>query len=244
MRSVICRPRTLCAVLLLSLTSSAAWAEGPTPAAPSAKPAAAPVVPSAAATPAAAVAPVPAGGATPDLHVSPVKANEPATTIGPLPVQPAAAADFEDPQAAIPGVSAMDTEPESLGGTLARTLLVLGVVVGLIYLTLNYGLRRMMGVRGAPMGRSQLVQVLERIPLDPKRAMFVVRAGGEYLLVGGGEDGLSLITRLDGPSVQAVLDAKKVAPSMSPFLQKLLIQRRSPEPQPPSAEAQGESKKV
>lgn len=231
-RSVIRCPRTLCVALLLSLTSAVANAEGPTPAGSQAMPA--------------------AKAHAPTLQVEPAKANEPATTIGPLPVQGAPAPGAApapvppDPLAAddtIPGVNASDAGFDGLK-QLLQMLLVLGIVVGLIYLTLNFGLRRLMGLRGVPMGRSQLVQVVERIPLDPKRAMYVVRAGGEYLLVGGGEEGLSLITRLDGASVQAAMDAKKVVPAMSPFLQKLLTTRRSPEPQPPSAEVQGESKKV
>lgn len=126
-------------------------------------------------------------------------------------------------------------ENESLGWTLFRTVVVLGLVLGIIYLTLNYGLRRLMGLRPVGGGgREPLVAVMERIPLDPKRSMFVLKAAGEYLLVGGGEGSLNLICKLDPAEVARIEAARaSTSPSISPFLQKLLS-RRGGSP-PPSA---------
>lgn len=159
----------------------------------------------------------------------PAAANEPTTVIGPLPVKPAstataapAPAPVDDPNM-VPGVSAADEDAESMVGTLFKTFLVLGMVVALIYVSLNYGLRKLMGIRGMPVGRSALVKVIERIPLDPRRTLFVIQAGGEYLLVGGGEEGLSLISKLDPTEVSRVLEQRTAAAAApSAFLQKLL----------------------
>ncbi len=119
-----------------------------------------------------------------------------------------------------------EDEVESNFATLLRTLLVLAIVLGIVYVSLNYGLRKLMGVRGLPTGRSSLVKVIERIPLDPKRSLFVVHAAGEYLLIGGGDDGLNLLGKLDTAEVERVLDQQlKSAPQMSPFLQKLLSRK-------------------
>ncbi|MBI3186077.1 MAG: FliO/MopB family protein [Myxococcales bacterium] len=114
---------------------------------------------------------------------------------------------------------------ESLGWQLFRTMLVLGIVVVLIYLTMHLGLRRLLGVRGLP-GRASVVSVLERVPLDHKRSLFVVRAAGEYLLVGAGEGPLNFIAKLDAAEVER-LQREKPSPgaSLSPFLQKLLTRR-------------------
>lgn len=107
-------------------------------------------------------------------------------------------------------------ESESLGWLLLRTLLVLGIVVALIYLTLNWGLRRLGGLRGLSLGRTGLVSVLERIPLDHKRALFLVRAGGEYLLVGGGDQAVSLVSKLDAARVEAALPDRAGTPRPKP----------------------------
>jgi flagellar biogenesis protein FliO len=126
-------------------------------------------------------------------------------------------------------------EGESVGWALFRSTMVLGAVLALIYLVLNVGLRRMMGLRLGAGGREPLVQVVERVPLDPKRSMFVIKAAGEYLLVGGGDGALNLISKLD-PAEVARLERERVTPAtpvISPFLQKLLSRRGGS--QPPSA---------
>jgi flagellar biogenesis protein FliO len=129
---------------------------------------------------------------------------------------------------------------------LMRTVLVFGLVVLSIYLTLNVGLRRLMGLQGVPMGRPSVVSVVERVALDQRRTLFVLKAADEYLLVGGGEGGLQLLSKLDTESVERIRAERppaNVVP-LSPFLQKLLARREAssasstPQPsssQPPSA---------
>lgn len=123
-------------------------------------------------------------------------------------------------------VSDFDSKGEdlNLGWTLARTALVLGIVVSLIYLTLNVGLRKLLGIK--PATSHGLVTVLERVTLDQKRALFVVRAGSEVLLLGGSDANLELITKLDPVEVER-LQSQPAAPlTMSPLLQKLLGARK------------------
>jgi flagellar protein FliO/FliZ len=126
-----------------------------------------------------------------------------------------------------------DADPESLGWVLARTLLLLGAVLLSIYLTLNVGLRKLMGLQG-PVGRRQsLVSVVERVPLDQRRTLFVLKAADEYLLVGSGEGGLQLLSKLDTEAVDRI-QAERPPPSnvvpLSPFLQKLLSRRTGSTP--------------
>ncbi|NOJ80711.1 flagellar biosynthetic protein FliO [Myxococcus xanthus] len=129
-------------------------------------------------------------------------------------------------------------ETDSLGWTLVRTLLVLGVVVASIYLTLNVGLRKLMGLQGAAAGRQPLVSVVERLPLDQRRSLFVVKAADEYLLLGGGEGGLQLLSKLDVEAVERIRAQRPQtnAVPLSPFLQKLLSRRSGgPPSQPPGS---------
>jgi len=119
-----------------------------------------------------------------------------------------------------------DPLPESIGGmgaVLARTALVLALIVALIYLTLNVGLRRLMGVRALPAGRKPVVTVLERVPLSQKHSLFVVQAAGDYLLLGSGESGVSLVSRLNADAMEQPLP--KSESSTTPFLEKLLSKR-------------------
>jgi flagellar biogenesis protein FliO len=83
-------------------------------------------------------------------------------------------------------------------------------------------------------GRKQLVTVVERVPLDQRRALFVLKAADEYLLVGSGESGLQLLSKLDTQAVERIQSersqpAANVVP-MSPFLQKLLSRRTGSTP--------------
>ncbi len=126
------------------------------------------------------------------------------------------------------------TAPEelNLGWTLIRTFVVLGFVIAAIYLTLNFGLRRLMGIAAVPRGQA-VVQVVERIPLDQKRAMFVVKAAGEYLLIGGGDGSLQLIAKLDPAEVEKLRVQTSPSVTVSPFLLKLLKRRDVPAPPAP-----------
>ena len=185
-----------------------------------------------ASAPPAAAAPAPS---TPSVA-------QPTAAAAPAPVSPTAAApagpdspDSELPDPFAPQPPAGE-EQESMAWTLVRTLFLLGAVLAFIYLTLNVGLRRLMGLQGAGVGRQSLVTVLERVPLDQRRTLFVLKAADEYLLVGGGEGGLQLLSKLDTQAVERIR-AEAPRPSaipLSPFLQKLLSRRSgsSTPPQP------------
>jgi flagellar protein FliO/FliZ len=75
--------------------------------------------------------------------------------------------------------------------------------------------------------------VVERVPLDQRRALFVLKAADEYLLVGSGEGGLQLLSKLDTQAVERIR-AERPPPStvvpLSPFLQKLLSRRTGSTP--------------
>ena len=144
-----------------------------------------------------------------------------------LPVdEPGRLAEPEIPRSEPPELAA---EEFSLGWTLLRTMIVLAMVVALAYLTLNVGLRRLLGIR-APIGTS-VVTVLERVTLDQKRSLFVVEAGGEVLLIGGGDSALTLITKLDRTEVDKLRSAAPSSPvQLSPFLRKLLGRKTVPAP--------------
>lgn len=143
-------------------------------------------------------------------------------------------ADELDRELGVPEQEAGE-EQESLGWVVVRTVALLGAVLAAIYLTLNVGLRRLMGLQGVPVGKASVVSVMERIPLDQRRTLFVLKAADEYLLVGGGEGGVQLVSKLDRDAVERIRAARPPSSpvSLSPFLQKLLSRRTGGTTPPP-----------
>jgi flagellar protein FliO/FliZ len=102
------------------------------------------------------------------------------------------------------------------GAFLVETLLILGAVCLLIWIVVRFGLRRLYG--GEPPGG--LLKVVARLPLEPRRTLYVVSAAGKTLLVGAAESGpLAVLAELDGEKV-AELTAK--APPRAGLLDRLL----------------------
>lgn len=82
--------------------------------------------------------------------------------------------------------------PGGYGIALLQTLFALAAVCILAWVVLRWSARRGLGV-----GRGR-VRVLERVPLDGRRALYLVEIGERVLLVGAGEGGApSLLTELD-----------------------------------------------
>lgn len=82
--------------------------------------------------------------------------------------------------------------PPSLGAALAQTLLTLGAVCALAWWVLRWAARR--GVGRSPAG---VIAVVDRVALDPRRSLVVVRVAGKALLLGASDAGLSVLAELD-----------------------------------------------
>ena len=97
---------------------------------------------------------------------------------------------------------APDEAPE-LGWLVLRSLLVLAGLVALLYLVVRPVLRRALQAMPGP-GRPA-VQVLQRVGLDARHALVVVRAGSATLLLGTSAQGVQLLCRLE-PEAAAVAE--------------------------------------
>jgi flagellar biogenesis protein FliO len=113
---------------------------------------------------------------------------------------------------------------------LFNTLAALGLVVALIYVTLHLGARKLLKLGPQP---GALVRVVERVPLDAKKSLYVLQAAGEYLLIGGTESSVALLGKLDPSAVEQALAARQVKPpAPGSFLAR--IQSLSPSLVPPT----------
>jgi flagellar biogenesis protein FliO len=78
--------------------------------------------------------------------------------------------------------------------TLAVTLLVFLLVVGLAWFGTRWLTRRLWGVPGTGAGR---IRVLERVPLEPRRTLYLVEIGSRILLIGAGDRDLRVLAEMD-----------------------------------------------
>jgi flagellar protein FliO/FliZ len=88
-------------------------------------------------------------------------------------------------------------ELPSLGGSIALSLLSLGLVCLLAYVALKWLSKRGVGRSEGPL------QIVARCPLEPRRSVYVVRAAGRCFLVGVGDGPMSLLAELDPEAVKA-----------------------------------------
>lgn len=88
----------------------------------------------------------------------------------------------------------------SYGDLLVTSLIVLGVVCIAAFIAVRlFGRLLATGrTRGA-----HLMNVVSRVPLEPRRSLYVVEVAGKTLLVGTSEMGLSVLSELDANEVAA-----------------------------------------
>src|SRR6187455_608104 len=99
------------------------------------------------------------------------------------------------------------------GEMLVGSLLVLGLVCLAAWLIVKFGTRRLWGPRG-----SGVLDVVARVPLEPRRSLYVVEVGGKTLLVGTSEMGLTVLSELDGERIRADSAARPAARSFADAL--------------------------
>jgi len=115
----------------------------------------------------------------------------------------------------------------SYGDLLVTSLVVLGVVCVAAFV-----LVRVLG-RVLATGRTRgahLLDVVARVPLEPRRSLYVVEVAGKTLLVGTSEMGLSVLSELDGTEVKARVAAR---PTFGELVRQAWLKRRTKTPETP-----------
>ena len=209
----------VCLALTAPTAAPAQEKTAPAPAPAPAAPTPAPVVAAPAPAPTAAA---PAAPAVPGL----------------VPSQPGRVDRALDDDLRVDRTAQVEESGDSLIFVLLRTLLVLGLVLALVYVTLNWGLRKLMRISPA---RQSVVKVHERVALDAKKIVYLVEAGDEYMLLGAGEREVSFLTRLDAERTRTLLakKAERAAPApvaRKPFWERLLVK---PPPKNTPSDPQG-----
>ncbi len=104
----------------------------------------------------------------------------------------------------IPAVARAAEGKGGEGGSMAvaafQMLASLAIVIGIIYLLYYLSTRWFRGMAGGK-ARSGRIRVVETRYLAPKRSLLIVEVGGEYLLLGSGNEGVQLIKKLENGEV-------------------------------------------
>lgn len=117
-------------------------------------------------------------------------------------------------------------DTSSLWLSLVKMVFTLGAVCLLAYLLLGKLLPKLLRIE-PPVAQRRIMQVIDRLPIDQRRSILVLRIGDQYFLVGASEGGIHLISKLDADEIVATLAAQDVekAPSLGK-LASLLSRKR------------------
>jgi flagellar biosynthetic protein FliO len=85
------------------------------------------------------------------------------------------------------------------GGSLAISLVSLGVVCVVAWVSLRFLGRRGFGRANGP------IKVVARCPLEPRRALYVVETAGRCFLIGVGDGPMTMLAELGAEAVKATL---------------------------------------
>lgn len=107
-------------------------------------------------------------------------------------------------------------ELPGLGGSLAVSLVSLGVVCLIAYLTLRFLGRRGVGRAAGP------IKVVARCPLEPRRSVYLIETAGRCFLVGVGDGPMTMLAEVPAPeATPAPVTAVAASSSASPFAEVL-----------------------
>lgn len=106
--------------------------------------------------------------------------------------------------------------PGGYGVALLQTLLALAAVCVLAWVLLRWGARRGLGL-GAGRGK---VRVLERVALDPRRALYLVKVGDKVLLIGAG-DGAAPAVLAEVDPAELPAEPETTTPTFADVLRRL-----------------------
>jgi len=104
---------------------------------------------------------------------------------------------------------------------------LIGVV--LLAVAVLYGARRLgIGRQSGPL------ELLGRLPLDARRAVYLVRVGKVVYVIGASEGGLTRLGELDADAVPAAISFSGTGPPFSEVLGRVFAPSKAPRPPPPS----------
>ncbi|MBK6689912.1 MAG: FliO/MopB family protein [Deltaproteobacteria bacterium] len=139
--------------------------------------------------------------------------------------------EYERVEAQTRAENASREESPGFGAAFFQMVMVLAGVVALAYLILAKLLPKVMRIE-APIAPRRLLTVIDRLPLDQRRSIMVLKMAGQYFLIGAGDGGIELLSRLDAAEVERALASGE--PTSRPPLLDALWKKKPPKEGAPS----------
>jgi flagellar biogenesis protein FliO len=108
-------------------------------------------------------------------------------------------------------IPAPDAAPAALGSVSGeiveylKLVVILAAVVALAFVALRLWLPKLAGGAGTTAGP---LQVAWRLSLEPRKTLYVVRAGANYILLAASDAGVQLLAPLEAGEMEAALQAQ------------------------------------
>jgi len=115
-----------------------------------------------------------------------------------------------------------------LGWMLLQTFIVLAGVVLLAYILLNVFGKYLLKLRDT--GSRRAIFIVERVSVDARKSLLLVKAGSEYFLLSSGERALTVLSKLNTEDVEKALSNAPPAAEPGLFLKKLLERKTTKKP--------------
>ena len=113
-----------------------------------------------------------------------------------------------------------------LGGSLAVSLVSLGVVCLIAWFSLRLLSRRGVGHGNGP------IKVMARCPLEPRRSVYLIEAGGRCFLVGVGDGPMAVLAELNASEVAKAEGTAEPGLRFAEVLARVLGRRAGSGPPP------------
>ena len=84
-----------------------------------------------------------------------------------------------------------------------KTMIIVLAIGALAFVAVRYWLPKMNGIRGSVAGP---IRVACRLTIEPRKTLYVVHAGSDYLMLAASEAGVQFLTSLDRDGIQAALE--------------------------------------
>jgi len=121
----------------------------------------------------------------------------------------------------------------NVGGEILEYFKVIAILGGIVLFALFAVRSWLPKLTGASAGTGGPLSVAWRMILEPRKTLYIVRAGSAYVLLASSDSGVQFLTSLDAGSVEAGLrDASVRAPSGFGFAAFLRARRSSRDERP------------
>jgi flagellar protein FliO/FliZ len=105
-----------------------------------------------------------------------------------------------------------------------KVIAILAFVIVFAFIALRFWLPKLTGIRATTNGP---IDVAWRLALEPRKTLYIVRAGSDYVLLATSEAGVQLLTSLDTAKTDAALREASAKPTAAFQFASLLRNRHA-----------------